>query len=151
MNPTNTCSRLAAILIICAAVLTFTACPKSNTSTPPTPAPITVSNAIKTLADAGAGAAHSAIVCRDSGGCSPQDAAKIEAVVTVAENAVLQMNVVLRSPDPWDVQRGKLLQILQSIGLSTLQANVSANTYAVATAMLTAANTLSTILGGPQI
>lgn len=141
------------VTLILAAALALGGCAKSTTSTPtvPTPPQMQVATAVAAFSTANDAAVHSAIAARQAGTCSPADAASIETAAKANANLVLQMDAELKSTDAWAVQGPKLLAILQSAALGQLNAHLSPNAQILVAALLTAANALSTSLGGPTI
>jgi hypothetical protein len=150
-----------AIVLVCA-VMILGACAKTTASTPaaPTPPQVVVANAIATFSQANDAAVHSVIAARNAGTVSPADAATVESASATAANAVLALNSELTSTtDVWcatnvtgfGCQQGKMIQILQNLGLAQLAAHVSANTQLLVAAILTSANAVSAALGGPQL
>src|ERR1700690_2727058 len=108
-------------LILLMACIVLTGCPGStpSTSTPaaPTPPQITVANAVNALAQAVDGAVTSAIAARDAGKVDQADVEAIESFAAAIATAGKQVNAELRSADTWEVQKGKILQIVSGSGL----------------------------------
>lgn len=138
------------LMVIC---LMLGGCAASTTNpvTPPTPVPVTVTNALALVATANDAMVKAAIAARNAGTLSQADCSAVESVGTVVANTGIQMNAELVSSDTWTVQEAKLIFLLQSAGLSQLQSHISPTAYAIVVALITAANQLSVSLGGPVI
>lgn len=149
------------IFAAAAALLMLAGC-KSTTTAPtvPTPPQLTTANGIATFASALRTATHAVVSAKANGTISVADAATLENAFKVAAITGRQMEGELRSTtDIWcatnitaaGCQQGKLLGMLQSLGLSQLNAHISQSAQVLVAALLTAANALSASLGGPVI
>lgn len=134
------------LTFLCLATLLLAGCASSSVTTPPTPAPITVADALRLLADSNDGAFNAAQAARDAGTCSETDFKIIKTAVGQVANAGLQMNAVLRSTDPWPVQQQHLLAILQTSGLASLQSGLTPNAYALVSVIVNSASQLAEVI-----
>lgn len=137
------------------ACIVLTGCPASTptTSTPPAPTPlqITVANAVNALAQAVDGAVTTAIAARDQGKVDQADAAAIESYCKVIALTGKSVNAELRSPDTWEVQRVKILQIVSASGLGTLKAHISPAGQLLVSSLVVLVNEISSSVGGPTL
>jgi len=153
----NTLRRIAPLLLLLVLGLVSLGCPPSTpTTVPPTPvvaAPpqITVANAVNALAQAVDGTVVSAIAARDAGKVDASDVAAIESFAAAIARAGKSVNVELRSPDSWEVQRVKILQIVASSGLGTLKAHISPGAQQLVSFLVLLVNEVLSAVGGPTI
>ena len=139
-------------LFLFMACLVFTSCAKqTDTGTPasPTPPQITIANAVNALAQAVDGAVTTAIAARDQGKVDQADVAAIESYCKTIALTGKAVNAELRSPDTWEVQRVKILQIVSASGLGTLKAHISPAAQVLVSSLVVLVNEISSSVGGP--
>jgi hypothetical protein len=106
---------------------------------------------VNALAQAVDGAVTSAIAARDAGKVDQSDVVAIEAYCKVVAVTGKSVNAELRSPDAWEVQRVKILQIVSSAGLGTLKAHIPPGAQLLVSSLVVLVNQISSAVGGPAL
>lgn len=157
MRTMNTLRRIAPLFALLVVALVSLGCPPSTPTTVPpapvvaTPPQITVANAVNALAQAVDGAVTSAIAARDAGKADASDVAAIESFAAAIARTGKLVNAELRSPDSWEVQRVKILQIVAGSGLGALKAHISPGAQLLVSSLVLLVNEVLTAVGVPTI
>ena len=130
-------------------LLLLAGCQKNNPV--PTPPQIQVANSVNILAQSLNTATPALIAARDNGTMSQADLTTAFAVIKVLSVTGKQVNAELVSTDVWDVQKAKILTIITSSGLEVLAKKLPQNARLLLVTCLTAFNSISANVGGPQI
>ena len=139
--------RLAPILL----VLMLAGCAAKNPNTVPTPPPIQVANSVNMLAQTLDAATTGLIAARDGGQLSQEDLTTAFKIVTRLVAVGKEINVELRSPNTWPVQKTKILSAIVTAGLPALSAQLSPNAKIILQASLALFNEISQGVGGPSV
>lgn len=146
--------RFLPLLFLMACLVFTNGCAKTTTVGTPaavTPPQITVANAVNALAQAVDGAVTAAIAARDAGKVDQSDVAAIESYCKTIALTGKAVNAELRSPDTWEVQRVKILQIVAGSGLGTLKAHISPAGQLLVSSLVVLVNEISSSVGGPVL
>ena len=148
--------RRPAVAILVAAALALAGCGATSATSPatpaaPTPPQITVANAVNALAQTLDAAITGLQSARQSGKISAADLTAAEKVAAIIATAGKAINAELRSADDWPTQKGKILQIVTSSGITGALANVPPAACAVLQAGVALFNQVSQTVGGPAI
>jgi hypothetical protein len=146
------------LLVPFLALLLLSGCAKSNIN-PPTPPQITFAKYVTAFGDADLAAANIVAAEKANGTISAAEYATLSAIITQASNAGVAINTELASTDPWcttnvltpGCQQGKIVLILQNAGLSALNAKLTLTDQLIVATILTTANAISAVLGGPVL
>jgi hypothetical protein len=112
---------------------------------------VTVANATNALAGATDAAAHAIAQGYSQGTISVGDFNIAKSVIAALSGAGTQTDAELRSTDTWTLQKRAILTIWQNAGIAQLRAHLSPTAYALLTVAITAAQQISTTVGGPTL
>lgn len=132
-------------------ILLLLGCGKATTPTPPTPDPIQFASQVDSIASILSAATEELFAARRENKISLEDLDIAENVIIALSKAGKDINIILRSKDPWTVQKTKIVTTLINSGATEAAKRISPTARLILAASLTVFNQISSTVGEPTI